>query len=43
MMLANVPAIWIGQHFTKRIPIQWVHALAAITFIVIGVLTLLWG
>ena len=43
MMLANIPAVWLGQHFTKRIPIQWVHALAAITFIAIGVLTLLWG
>ncbi len=43
MMLANVPAVWIGQKFTKRMPIQWVHALAAVTFIAIGIATLLWG
>jgi putative Ca2+/H+ antiporter (TMEM165/GDT1 family) len=35
MMLANAPAVWIGQKFTKRLPIQWVHALAAISFIAI--------
>jgi putative Ca2+/H+ antiporter (TMEM165/GDT1 family) len=43
MMLANVPAVWIGQKFTKRMPIQWVHALAAVTFIAIGIATLLWA
>ena len=43
MMLANVPAVWIGQKFTKRMPIQWVHALAAMTFIAIGIATLLWA
>ena len=43
MMLANAPAVWIGQKFTHRIPIRWVHAVAAVTFIVIGVVTLIWG
>jgi putative Ca2+/H+ antiporter (TMEM165/GDT1 family) len=43
MMLANAPAVWIGQKFTKRMPIKWVHAVAAITFIGIGVATLIWG
>ncbi len=43
MMLANAPAVWIGQKFTKRVPIKWVHAVAAITFIGIGVATLIWG
>ena len=42
MMLANAPAVWIGQKFTKRMPIKWVHAVAAITFIVIGLATLIW-
>jgi len=42
MMLANVPAVWIGQKFTKRMPIKWVHAVAAVTFIAIGIATLLW-
>jgi putative Ca2+/H+ antiporter (TMEM165/GDT1 family) len=43
MMLANVPAVWIGQKFTKRMPIKWVHAVAAITFISIGIATLIWA
>ncbi len=43
MMLANAPAVWIGQKFTKRMPIKWVHALAAITFISIGIATLIWA
>jgi len=43
MMLANAPAVWIGQKFTKRMPIKWVHAVAAITFIAIGIATLIWG
>lgn len=43
MMLANAPAVWLGQKFTKRMPIKWVHGVAALTFIVIGVVTLLWN
>ena len=43
MMLANAPAVWIGQKFTKRMPIKWVHAVAAVTFIAIGVATLVWA
>ena len=42
MMLANAPAVWIGQKFTKRMPIKWVHAIAAVTFIGIGIVTLVW-
>ena len=43
MMLANAPAVWLGQKFTKRMPIKWVHAVAALTFIVIGAVTLVWS
>ena len=43
MMLANAPAVWIGQKFTKRMPIRWVHAVAAVTFIAIGIATLVWA
>jgi putative Ca2+/H+ antiporter (TMEM165/GDT1 family) len=43
MMLANAPAVWIGQRFTQRMPIKWVHAVAAITFIAIGIATLIWS
>jgi putative Ca2+/H+ antiporter (TMEM165/GDT1 family) len=43
MMLANAPAVWLGQKFTKRMPIKWVHGVAALTFVAIGVVTLLWS
>jgi putative Ca2+/H+ antiporter (TMEM165/GDT1 family) len=43
MMLANAPAVWVGQKFTKRMPIKWVHAVAAVTFIAIGIATLMWS
>jgi putative Ca2+/H+ antiporter (TMEM165/GDT1 family) len=43
MMLANAPAVWIGQKFTQRMPLKWVHAVAAVTFIAIGVATLVWS
>ena len=42
MMLANAPAVWVGQKFTKRVPIKWVHAVAATTFIAIGLVTIIW-
>jgi putative Ca2+/H+ antiporter (TMEM165/GDT1 family) len=40
MMLANAPAVWLGKKFTKALPIKWVHAIAAVIFIGIGVVTL---
>ena len=43
MMLANAPAVWIGSKFTNRVPIKWVHTVAAVVFIAIGILTLLYG
>ena len=43
MMFANAPAVWVGQKFTKRMPIKWVHAVAAVTFIAIGIATLIWS
>ena len=43
MMLANAPAVWLGKQFTKRLPIAWVHRLAATIFILLGMATLLWG
>jgi len=43
MMLANAPAVWIGQKFTQRAPLKWVHAIAAVVFIAIGLITLIWS
>ncbi len=40
MMLANAPAVWLGKKFTKALPIQWVHGIAAVIFIGIGLATL---
>lgn len=42
MMLANAPAVWIGTKFTNRVPIKWVHAIAAVVFIAIGLVTLVY-
>jgi len=43
MMLANAPAVWVGQKFTQRVPLKWVHAIAAVVFIAIGLITLIWS
>ena len=40
MMLANVPAVYLGNRFADRLPTRVVHMIAAAIFIVIGVLTL---
>lgn len=38
MMLANVPAIFLGDRFAHRLPTTAVHAVAAVTFIMLGAL-----
>lgn len=43
MMLANAPAVWLGKQFTKRFSITWVHRIAAMIFILLGIVTLVWG
>ena len=43
MMLANIPAVWLGRKFTERLPIQWVHAIAAVVFIALGVGTFIFA
>jgi putative Ca2+/H+ antiporter (TMEM165/GDT1 family) len=40
MMIANVPAVLLGDRLAKRMPVRLVHALAALTFAVLGVLVL---
>jgi Ca2+/H+ antiporter, TMEM165/GDT1 family len=40
MMIANVPAILLGDRFAHKLPTNLVHGVAAILFIVIGVLAL---
>jgi putative Ca2+/H+ antiporter (TMEM165/GDT1 family) len=40
MMLANVPAVYLGHRFADRLPTKLVHSIAAVIFILIGVWTL---
>jgi putative Ca2+/H+ antiporter (TMEM165/GDT1 family) len=40
MMLANVPAVLLGDRAARAVPMQLVHAIAAGIFAVLGVLTL---
>ncbi|WP_374601238.1 TMEM165/GDT1 family protein [Niveibacterium sp.] len=41
MMLANVPAVILGDRIANRIPVRVVHGVAAAIFAVLGVATLL--
>jgi putative Ca2+/H+ antiporter (TMEM165/GDT1 family) len=40
MMLANAPVVWLGERVTRRLPVKWVHRIAAAVFLVLGVLVL---
>ena len=41
MMIANVPAVLLGDRAAHRIPVRLVHGFAAVLFAVLGVATLL--
>lgn len=41
MLLADVPAVFLGNKFAEKIPMKLVHSIAAGIFAVMGVLTLL--
>jgi putative Ca2+/H+ antiporter (TMEM165/GDT1 family) len=43
MMIANVPAVWMGEALAHRINMKWMRWVAAALFIVLGGLTLLAG
>lgn len=40
MMIANVPAVIVGERMAHRIPVRLVHSIAAIIFLVLGLATL---
>ena len=40
MMIANVPAVWIGEKLTHRINMKVMHWIAAALFIALGILAL---
>ena len=41
MMLANVPAVYLGEKIAQRLPVRVVHAIASAIFAALGVATLL--
>ncbi len=41
MLIADVPAVFIGSRFAAKIPMKLVHSIAAAIFALLGVLTLL--
>jgi putative Ca2+/H+ antiporter (TMEM165/GDT1 family) len=42
MMLANVPAVFLGERFAHRLPVRWIHAVAAALMASLG-LAALWS
>jgi Ca2+/H+ antiporter, TMEM165/GDT1 family len=40
MMIANVPAVLLGERVVRIVPVQWVHRIAALVFAAIGVAVL---
>lgn len=43
MLIANVPAVYLGNRASGRIPVRWVHGIAALIFALLGLATLLGG
>ncbi len=41
MMIANVPAVFLGDKIAKKVSMQLVHGIAAVIFAILGVVTLL--
>jgi len=41
MLIADVPAVFVGDRFSKKIPMKLVHSIAAAMFAVMGALALL--
>jgi putative Ca2+/H+ antiporter (TMEM165/GDT1 family) len=41
MMLANVPAVLLGERIARRLSMRWLHAISAALFLLLGLLTLL--
>ncbi|MCL4696313.1 MAG: TMEM165/GDT1 family protein [Burkholderiaceae bacterium] len=41
MMIANVPAVLLGEQAVKRMPVAWVHRIAAVVFAAVGAAVLI--
>jgi putative Ca2+/H+ antiporter (TMEM165/GDT1 family) len=40
MLIADVPAVFLGERFSQRIPMRLVHGIAALIFALLGIATL---
>lgn len=40
MLIADVPAVFLGDKFAAKVPIQWVHRIVAVIFLLLGLVTL---
>ncbi|MFT3718670.1 TMEM165/GDT1 family protein [Pseudorhodoferax sp.] len=40
MMLANTPAVWLGEKLTRRVPVRAVHLVSAVIFAALGIAAL---
>lgn len=43
MMLANVPVVYLGDAIIRRVSLKWVRAVAALSFVILGVYVLMRG
>lgn len=43
MMLANVPAVFVSSKMSAKLPVKLVHSIAALIFLIIGLVTLFDG
>ena len=44
MMIANVPAVLLGERAVRLVPAEWVHRIAAAVFALLGLAVLAgWG
>ena len=41
MMIANAPAVFIGNKMAEKLPVSLIHKIGALIFLIIGVSTLL--
>jgi putative Ca2+/H+ antiporter (TMEM165/GDT1 family) len=41
MLIADVPAVWLGDRVTRLVPVKVVHGVSAALFVVLGVLALI--
>jgi len=43
MLIANAPAVWLGEVLAQKINMKWMRWVAAALFMLLGVLTLVAG